>query len=608
MVEHWRLRKPGVFVLKVILIYLFYDSEFCCSLNEEGEALLRIKDRLDSDPLRSLVRWRDDDDVVNPCLWDGVECSNGFVVSLNLKDFGLVGTLAPEIGKLIHVKSIILRNNSLYGSVPDEIVKLEKLEVLDLGYNGFRKPLPSTLRNYPVILFDNDELRDSILPEIPSEVEELRNAAETEDSSHHRKLLQRSEDPSAPNRTSPTPSPSPTPSESPTPSPSLSPLSPPISSPPPASSPSPETDNNIVPNVATKSGKGRKRYILIMSVAIGGSLLLLVLGVSLFYYRANKVSRVKPRNTTLTRQLQETLIPGIPKLRRSEVESACEDFSNVVGTSSFGTVYKGTLPSRIEIAVISVVALSSKDWSSHHQAHFRSKIDSLSEMNHRNFINLVGYCEDEEPFTRMLVFEYAPNGTLFEHLHIKEAEHLDWGMRIRIAMGIAYCLEHMHQLTPPMYHNNLTASSINLTEDYAAKISDFGGSWDQMEAPTQMMRISNSESSNVYSFGVLLFEMITGRLPYSVGRGSTDWASDYLTIDLPLAEMMDPMLTAFRVEELEEIVDIIGHCVDPDPDQRPSMVQVCSRLRVITGIGPDAAAPKVSPPWAELEIMSTEAG
>ncbi|KAB2614531.1 inactive receptor-like protein kinase [Pyrus ussuriensis x Pyrus communis] len=64
-----------------------------------------------------------------------------------------------------------------------------------------------------------------------------------------------------------------------------------------------------------------------------------------------------------------------------------------------------------------------------------------------------------------MVFEYAPNGTLFEHLHIKEAEHLDWRMRLRITMGMAYCLEYMHQLNPPIAHNNLNSGSLQLTED-----------------------------------------------------------------------------------------------------------------------------------------------
>lgn len=131
-------------------------------------------------------------------------------------------------------------------------------------------------------------------------------------------------------------------------------------------------------------------------------------------------------------------------------------------------------------------------------------------MNHKNFVNLIGYCEEDEPFVRMMVFEYAPNGTLFEHLHgncllrsffyckflvlilvnntsinlkiseayflfnlfsVKEVEHLDWNARMRIVMGTAYCLQYMHhELNPPVAHPSLTSHSIFLTDDYAAKV------------------------------------------------------------------------------------------------------------------------------------------
>lgn len=127
------------------------------------------------------------------------------------------------------------------------------------------------------------------------------------------------------------------------------------------------------------------------------------------------------------------------------------------------------------------------------------QINTLSRVNHKNFVNLIGFCEEEEPFTRMMVFEYAPNGTAFEHLHgkyflpygpfqngrfliynefitslfvspVKEVEHLDWNARMRIIMGTAYCLQYMHELNPPVAHSNLTTTSIFLTDDYAAKV------------------------------------------------------------------------------------------------------------------------------------------
>ncbi|KAK2982719.1 hypothetical protein RJ640_025135 [Escallonia rubra] len=197
---------------------------------------------------------------------------------------------------------------------------------------------------------------------------------------------------------------------------------------------------------------------------------------------------------------------------------------------------------------------------------------------------------------------------------VKEAEHLDWGMRLRIAMGMAYCLEHMHQLTPPIIHGNLQSSSIYLTEDYAAKISDFSF-WNEATASKMgsatiklLETVSSDPESNVYSFGVLLFELITGRLPYSVNNGSAvDWASDYLKGGQPLREIVDPIIVSFKEEELEKLFAVVKDCVHPEPKQRPTMREVAARLKELTSMSPEGATPKVSPLWwAELEIMSTD--
>lgn len=360
-----------------------------------------------------------------------------------------------------------------------------------------------------------------------------------------------------------------------------------------------------------------KNHQAIIGGAVGGSVFVLITFLVVYLCKINKVATVKPWATGLSGQLQKAFVTGVPKLKRAEVEAACEDFSNVVGSSSIGTIYKGTLSSGVEIAVASVGGKSAKDWSKNLEAQFRNMIGTLSKGNHKNFVNLLGFCEEEEPFTRMMVFEYAPNGTLFEHLHIKESEHLDWGMRLRIAMGMAYCLEHMHLMNPPMVHKNLNSSAVTLTEDYAAKICDFNF-WNQMAAAEiersgidllNTASASRGPESNVYSFGVILFEMVTGRLPYSVDNGSIeDWASDYLKGEQPLREMVDPSLDSCQEEQVDRIGQVIKSCVHPDPRSRPPMREVAAMLWDITGITRDGATPKISPLWwAELEVLSTDA-
>lgn len=609
-------------ILIVMLFSIHRNWGFCFSLNDEGLALLRIREKVESDPFRALSNWVNDDGVDNPCFWFGVECSFGNVVALNLKDLCLRGTLAPEFGNLVHIKSLILRNNSLHGRIPNELGKLEELEVLDLGYNNLKGPLPHDLGNnlsLALLLLDHNDLLGSTTPEInelgwisEAQVDESqlsnvvrrssfmkrsisRNIPQLVDST--RMLLQtqvidfgKLKSPPAPVVKTPSPPPSPPPS---------SPLTPVLSNSPNISVPSPEES----PNTSSKN-HNKNHLALILSIAIGVPVLLLFIVAGFLFCKRSKITAVRPWRTGLSGQLQKVFVTGVPKLKRSELEAACEDFSNVIGSSSIGTLYKGTLSNDVEITVASVAVGSAKGWSKNLETQFRNKIDVLSKVNHKNFGNLLGYCEEDEPFTRMLVFEYAPNGTLFEHLHIREAEHLDWGMRMRIIMGMAYCLDYMHKLTPPVWRKNLTSSSINLTDDYAAKVSDFSF-WSEMAAA----EMESSPENNVYDFGVLLFEIVTGRLPYSAGGPLEDWASDFMNGGKqPLSEMVDPTLQSFDDEQLQQIGEVIRSCVFHDPRLRPKMGQVTSRLREITNIRLDGAIPKLSPLWwAELEILSTEA-
>ncbi|EER97790.1 hypothetical protein BDA96_02G449500 [Sorghum bicolor] len=188
------------------------------------------------------------------------------------------------------------------------------------------------------------------------------------------------------------------------------------------------------PSISPPHKHSSRNYSL---VAAGSAVFVVMAAASVMYCRVKKVGTVRPWATGLSGQLQRAFVTGVPALKRSELEAACEDFSNIVGSTPSCMLYKGTLSSGVEIAVVSSSVTSVKDWSKECESHYRKKITSLSKVSHKNFMNLLGYCEEDQPFTRAMVFEYAPNGTLFEHLHVREADNLNWATRLRISMGIA---------------------------------------------------------------------------------------------------------------------------------------------------------------------------
>ncbi|ERM97683.1 protein MALE DISCOVERER 1 isoform X2 [Amborella trichopoda] len=565
---------------------------------------------------------------------------------LDLSDNCLSGWIPKEVGNISPLKMLRLSHNRFQGGLPQEIGKLKLLSVLLVDQNLASGASPETfawsrklgLRGGSIY---NDEKSDGNLS-AGSAVPYLTQGIKLVVESVRRKLLQESSNlpavpiggvpeptsvpstgsgsfPAVPSN-SETSGVSPVHSPSPSPSPANVPSSDPLAK-NPSSPKSPvfaEKPSNSSDNHSTSSTKNSSKmwvYVVVLPVV---SVIAIACVAILCVCRNRGASTIGPWKTGLSGQLQKAFVTGVPELNRSELEAACEDFSNIIGSLPDCTVFKGTLSSGVEIAVASTTVPSAKEWSNRAEIHFRKKIDTLSRLNHKNYVNLIGYCEEDDPFVRMMVFEYAPNGTLYEHLHVKEVEHLDWTARVRIIMGMAYCLQYMHhELNPPVAHPNLNSNAIYLTDDFAAKLADFSF-WKDFVSRGKSTGDDDSDNSdfpfadpdsNVYSFGILLLEIISGKLPYSKEQGLlVNLAIDYMNDKRSISYMIDPTLKSFKNKELDVICEVIQECIQPDIKQRPTIKEITAKLREAIPISPDAATPRLSPLWwAELEILSVEA-
>lgn len=666
------------FCAAVAVFLLHFQINGCLSLNLEGLALLEFRSGVEIDPYGALENWDPNDD--NPCNWSGVQCSDGKVETLYLNERSLGGVLAPELGKLSHLRALALHRNNFSGAIPKEFGRLTMLELLDLRSNNLTGTIPRELGEMLslkcLLLCDNKfqggspswidkpdmdsdlKYNSNLSCEMANEIEcanrkvghwlkyisdssydhggkhadnLLGNSAEPYimQSAHvmstvRRRLLQETSNLAAvPVNSAPPQEVATVPSvgsgsfpavpssndgnsgkkES---SPPMMPTN------PPDSSPSDQKPAGSVDKSSTSWG-----FFVYILIAVGAIFLLTLAAIMLLVCCRRKGGAIGPWKTGLSGQLQKAFVTGVPKLNRSELVAACEDFSNIITALSSCIMFKGTLSSGVEISVVSTLVESAMDWPERAELYYRKKIDTLSRVNHKNFINLLGYCEENEPFTRMMVFEYSPSGTLFDHLHVKDYEHLDWSARMRIIMGIGYCLQYIHHdLNPPVTLTDLRSNVVFITDDFAAKIVDISVCNMATSGKTPGDDDKNLNTlpdavpeSNVYTFGLLMLETISGKLQYSEDEGSiVDWGAQYLTDERNFSPLVDPALKASNENELEIVCGMIRDCLCHDPRKRPTMKEVMTALKEVLGISPEAACPRLNPLWwAELEILSVEA-
>ncbi|KAK4487142.1 hypothetical protein RD792_006457 [Penstemon davidsonii] len=280
-----------------------------------------------------------------------------------------------------------------------------------------------------------------------------------------------------------------------------------------------------------------------------------------------------------------------------DLEVATNRFSGdyVIGEGGYGVVYRGRLVNGTEVAV-------KKLFNNLGQAEkeFRVEVEAIGHVRHKNLVRLLGYCI--EGVHRMLVYEYVNNGNLEQWLHGTMRQHgtLTWEARMKVLLGTAKALAYLHEaIEPKVIHRDIKSSNILIDTDFNSKVSDFGLAklLDSGEShiTTRVMgtfgyvapEYANSgllnEKSDIYSFGVLLLEAVTGRDPVDYGRPANEvnlveWLK-MMVGNRRAEEVVDPNLEVKpSVRALKRALLVALRCVDPDSEKRPKMSQVVRML------------------------------
>uniref|UniRef100_A0A0D9ZNI9 Protein kinase domain-containing protein n=1 Tax=Oryza glumipatula TaxID=40148 RepID=A0A0D9ZNI9_9ORYZ len=582
------------------------------SAADDVSALLAFKKAIFEDPLAKLSDWNSKDE--NPCGWTGVGCSpfdsrvvtlildhntlmgpipKGIgklrnLIMLNLSTNQLDGPIPIEIGDMPKISKIDLRANRLDGAIPPEIGNLTSLTELQLSNNSLTGTIPgsndssmvSTNRDGQIGLCRLTQLTDMDLSynylagDVPTCFMQIRrlslvgNCFENNDTTNR---------------------------------------------------PDNQCENSQKGNESSRvDGNQQKSFqqplwLLILEVITAISLLTVLTLCTIAGLRRCK-ARSSRNSGTWTRaiswkentviSIDDDLLANVPKISRQELAEACEDFSNIIGSTHDTVVYKGTMKDGSEIAVVSLSA----------------SVVEMARLSHENVAKMVGYSKESDPFSRMLVFQYPPNGTLYEHLHDGEGYQLSWPRRMKIALSIARALRYLHtEMQPPFAVAALTSSSVYLTEDFSPKIIDFerwralltkpglssgsivNGSFNNI-IDSRHRRFMDIQA-NTFAFGVILLELISGRAPVSKDTGDlVDWARKHLDQTEEFIKLVDPKLMNANHENLGIVCNVVNLCIDAEPCRRPSMNMITAILEEGIDTSPATVLRDSSLAWAEAEI------
>ncbi|CAI0556904.1 unnamed protein product, partial [Linum tenue] len=294
-----------------------------------------------------------------------------------------------------------------------------------------------------------------------------------------------------------------------------------------------------------------------------------------------------------TRKFQQGSAAMFRKFSYKEIKKATDNFTTVIGEGGFGVVYKAQFSDGSVVAVKRMNKVSEQG-----EDEFCKEIELLARLHHRHLVALRGFCAEKHE--RFLVYEYMANGSLKDNLHSPGKAPPSWQTRIQIAIDVANALEYLHfYCDPPLCHRDIKSSNILLDENFVAKVADFGlahaskdgsicfepvnttdirGTPGYMD-PEYVVTQELTEKSDVYSYGVVLLEMVTGRRAIQDNKNLVEWSQIFMASESRLPELVDPRIKdSFDFDQLQTIVSTVRWCTQKEATARPSIKQVIRLL------------------------------
>ncbi|KAL4343979.1 hypothetical protein AHAS_Ahas11G0132500 [Arachis hypogaea] len=551
----------------------------------KGRLLLQFKNHL-TDLDNSLSSWNPSD--TTPCHWWGVTCRNATttpvtvtITSLNLPSTTLNGHL-QSLSVCCRLRHLDLSQNTLVGTIPFSLSLLTALRHLDLFFNNLSSNIPTQLSHtlHRLVLLDLvNNFLSGPFPNSLTNMTSLKLSGRIPDSMA--KLIQLGTLDLSYNEMS---------GEILGWISGLNRLN--------------ELNLHIIgnPELCVKgfgkchSSRGRKyrRYAWIFRSIFAVAIILFILGVAVFYVRYRNLRKKK-------RSLNVSKWRSFHKLGFDEFEIVklmSED--NVIGSRSSGKVYKVVLSSGAVVAVkklwretkdgIGIVG-SEKD-------EFDVEVETLGKIRHKNIVRLWSCYNSGD--SRLLLYEYIPNGNLADMLKSNKKSLLDWPTRSKIAIDAAEGLSYLHHgIVPFIVHRDVKSNNILLDSEFGAKVADFGvakivnrtsqgavsmsviaGSYGYI-APEYAYTLRVNEMSDIYSFGVVILELVTEKPSNHADYGENDlvkWVSSLLEqkgMDL----VIDPALDSTYREKISKVLSVRFLCTNVLPINRPAMWWVVKMLR-----------------------------